>query len=164
MIIALSGLMGVGKSSIGIELSEYLGYEFIDLDMYITANEGKTVSGIFAESGEAVFREMEYLYLLRIMEKHGKDIVLSLGGGTPTYEKSAKLLRKNCLNVYLDASVEKITENLIEYGYGDRPLLKGLDGDGIFRYMSELKKKRDSAYRRIADIIIDVTDYSYIAC
>ena len=57
--IFLIGYMCAGKTTIGTELAQKLGYRFIDLDQYIEQQEGKTISALFAEKGEAYFRGLE---------------------------------------------------------------------------------------------------------
>ena len=59
MIVALTGFMGCGKSSVGRELSTLLGIPVVDLDQYIVERAGKSIPDIFAESGEAGFRDLE---------------------------------------------------------------------------------------------------------
>ncbi len=59
MIIALTGFMGCGKSSVGRELSTLLGLPVVDLDQYIVRKAGRSIADIFAEDGESFFRDLE---------------------------------------------------------------------------------------------------------
>jgi shikimate kinase len=77
--IALVGLMGVGKSSIGRRLSAALHLPFFDADDEIEAAAGRTIAEIFAERGEAEFRDGERRVIARLLEK--PPIVLATGGG-----------------------------------------------------------------------------------
>ena len=81
MIICLLGYMGSGKSTLGKKLAKKMDLEFIDLDKYIELNEGKTITDIFSESGEAIFRKIEKESLSVCLKK--EKVLLSLGGGTP---------------------------------------------------------------------------------
>jgi shikimate kinase len=83
MIISLTGFMGVGKSTISERLSKHLYCKVVDLDRHIEQHEGMTIDEIFKTKGEQFFREIEELYLDKILlENREKVLVLSLGGGT----------------------------------------------------------------------------------
>ena len=81
--IALIGYMCVGKTTVGRDLARRLGLRFYDLDWYIEERFHKRVSAIFAEEGEARFRELERRMLHEVAQF--EDIVLSCGGGTPAH-------------------------------------------------------------------------------
>ena len=83
MIISLIGYMGSGKTTIGKDLAKALGYEFIDLDLFIESKYELTVSDIFTKYGELGFRKREREALHEVL--HNTNIVLSVGGGTPVY-------------------------------------------------------------------------------
>ena len=78
--LVLCGFMGSGKTTIGRKLARLTGLEFIDADIYLEAKEGKKISEIFAEKGEAYFRNRETAYIKELAQKDG--IVLALGGGS----------------------------------------------------------------------------------
>ena len=78
--IALSGFMGVGKTTSGRQLAALTGYKFIDSDDEIEKETGKKISQIFAEKGEEYFRQLETEFL-KTLSKETK-IILSCGGGT----------------------------------------------------------------------------------
>lgn len=164
MIIALSGFMGCGKSSIGKELYEKLEtYDFIDLDAFIEAEEGRRVSEIFSGEGEAFFREKEKKALGEIVEEYrenGKNLLLSLGGGTPVCSECIEILKKETLCVYLRAKVSTLVENL--NGEADnRPLLRG---QGLQERIETLLSARCKAYEDCARYIIDIDGKSYEEC
>src|SRR4051812_2227182 len=81
--IYLTGFMGSGKSTVGRMLADRLGWDFIDLDEHIQAREHMTVAAIFAERGEACFREIETAEIRSCLRKIecGIPAVVSLGGG-----------------------------------------------------------------------------------
>ncbi|MGN1211713.1 MAG: shikimate kinase, partial [Candidatus Cryptobacteroides sp.] len=60
MIVTLTGMMGSGKSTVGRRLAAVLGWDYIDLDQYITDAEGADIPSIFAQGGESLFREIEH--------------------------------------------------------------------------------------------------------
>lgn len=123
MIIALTGFMGCGKSSVGRSLAERLGCPFTDLDREVENRCGRSIPEIFASEGEAGFRRMEVETLEQVLERLEKLplAVLALGGGTQTVPQAAALLEKKTFLVYLEAGMETLRERL--EGSVDRPLL-----------------------------------------
>lgn len=91
--ILLIGMPGCGKSTIGAALAEKLGREFFDTDKEIEISAGKTISAIFAEDGETVFRQMETRVLERLGKKSG--LVIATGGGCVTRGGNRPLLHQN---------------------------------------------------------------------
>jgi len=88
--IVLTGFMGSGKSTVGRLLAARLGWSFEDLDTLIEARAGKTVPAIFADEGEASFREQETAALQAVLA--GSRLVLALGGGAVETETNHALL------------------------------------------------------------------------
>ena len=77
--IVFLGMMGSGKSTLGLLLSKKLKKKFIDIDTYIENELGKKISTLFKERGERFFREYEEKTTLKILQK--KNIIISVGGG-----------------------------------------------------------------------------------
>ena len=121
-IIALTGFMGCGKSSVGRRLSELLCCPYMDLDAVIEERTGRSIPEIFASDGEAAFRQMELETLHNILEEVGKQIILSLGGGTVMTAECAELVREKTLCIYLRTGVETLVDRLSSETEG-RPLL-----------------------------------------
>lgn len=112
--------MGVGKSSVARHLSFMLRCEMIDLDQYIEARENRTIAEIIKTEGETAFREMETENLRKIL-KTGARIV-SLGGGTWTFERNREIIRQfDCTSVWLESSFEHCWRN-IRMSKKERPL------------------------------------------
>jgi len=88
MVIALTGFMGCGKSSVGRELSVLLRMPLIDLDKYIVDKAGKSIADIFAEQGEKAFRDLESKALAELLrERSPLENCATLGnirGGDPS--------------------------------------------------------------------------------
>ena len=78
--LVLVGLMGVGKTTVGRRLAKHVGRPFKDADIEIERAAGRSVSEIFADFGEAAFREGERRVISRLLESP-KPLVLALGGG-----------------------------------------------------------------------------------
>ena len=114
--------MGCGKSSVGRRLSELLCCPYMDLDAVIEERTGRSIPDIFASDGEAAFRQMELETLQNILEEVGKQIILSLGGGTVMTAECAELVREKTLCIYLRTGVETLVDRLSSETEG-RPLL-----------------------------------------
>lgn len=167
MIIALSGMMGVGKTSIGRELSAFIGAEFVDLDEFLVSSAGMSVNEIFSTFGESHFRNLEMDALSDIVDSRSSvaddregHVVISLGGGTPMQKRAGEIL-EHAVKIYLKASPEYICSNLRTYGYSDRPILRNLDYDGLYEKIKKLYEQRNPVYERFSDISVDVEGYRY---
>jgi len=117
--LTLTGMMGVGKSSIGKILAKKLDYQFIDIDKLIEAKEGISINLIFKNKSESYFRKVEKEVTLQELQK--KDSVISLGGGaflSNTIRKSAKKLSTS---FWLDVPVDELVKRL--KNSRQRPLL-----------------------------------------
>jgi shikimate kinase len=127
MIIVLIGYMGSGKSSIGRKLSKKLDYDLIDLDDYIVEKEKASVKEIFESKGEIYFRKKEEEYLQELL-KLEKDVILSLGGGTPCFGNNMDyvLAAKDTKSIYLKGSVSKLTDKLM-LKKSTRPLIANIE-------------------------------------
>ncbi|MGC2197690.1 MAG: shikimate kinase [Terriglobales bacterium] len=109
--IFLVGFMGAGKTSVGRELSQRLGWRFEDLDDRIQAREGRTIPEIFERSGEAQFRRSELAALRELLAEveSGARLIAALGGGAFVQEKIASLLEEaGSVTVFLDAPADEL--------------------------------------------------------
>lgn len=116
--------MGCGKSSVGKILATLLPEcRLIDLDTYIEEKQGKNITEIFNEYGEAAFRRMEREALEEIFsDKSRPRAILSLGGGTVTSEQCRQLIRQHTDCFYLRATTDTLLDNLEGHSDG-RPML-----------------------------------------
>src|SRR4051794_10610429 len=113
-VIALVGMPGVGKSTVGPLVAERLGVPFHDLDDLIVATDGRDIPTIFAADGEAGFRRLERAALASVLETD-EPLVIATGGGIVTDEGSRQLLsRARC--VYLRASVATLVARVASSG------------------------------------------------
>lgn len=104
--IYLVGFMGVGKSTVGIRLARELNYSFFDSDDVIEKRIGKTISEIFADEGEAAFRQYEREFIDSGHPSEG--CVVSCGGGLVVQEGMTEQLKSKGVVICLSASVESI--------------------------------------------------------
>ncbi len=146
--IILCGFMGCGKSTVGALLAKKSGMAFVDMDTYIEKKEHRSISRIFAESGEDYFREKEREASRELSQKKG--LVIAAGGGTLTFEENVQVLRKTGRIVLLDLPLETVSRRLS--GDTSRPLLNRPDKEAA---MKELYERRLPLYRAAADLIVD---------
>ena len=146
--INLVGYMGCGKTTVGRALADLLHYDLWDTDRMIEESTGKSVRAIFAEEGEAMFRELEKKTLEKINETMSEPwegetdgLVLSTGGGLPMREENRKILLEGLgRTVYLRVRPETVVERL---GHDEtRPLLAGADdAEKLGRVKAMLKER-----------------------
>lgn len=137
--IVLIGMPGSGKSTIGRALAERLGREFVDADTEITKAAGIPIPNIFAQSGEAGFRQIETKVLNDLGKKSG--LVISTGGGCVTQEQNYPLLHQNSKIFCLNRNLEQLPTD-------GRPLSQ--KGN-----LEEMYRIRKPMYDHFADYIID---------
>ena len=110
-IVALTGFMAAGKSTIGRLLAALLQWPFVDLDCEIEQVCGRRVPEIFAEHGEAHFRKLEAGCLRSLLAQTTAPTVMALGGGTFVQKRNAEVLRKHGAHVvFLELQVEKLLQ------------------------------------------------------
>lgn len=146
--IALVGLMGVGKSSVGRRLAQRLGMPFADGDVEIETAAGMTVSEIFSALGEAEFRAGEARVMKRLLE--GPPVVLATGGGAVLNPDTRALLKARADTVWMRADLTVIAERV---GRRDtRPLLRDRDPIEVLANLSEAR----APIYATADLTVDV--------
>lgn len=101
--IALIGMPGCGKSSVGKALADITGREFTETDLLIPESAGKSIKEIFSEDGEDEFRRIETEVLAECAKKSGA--VISTGGGIVTQQRNLDLLRQNSIIIFLDREI-----------------------------------------------------------
>ncbi|MGN0190651.1 MAG: shikimate kinase [Candidatus Cryptobacteroides sp.] len=143
MIVTLTGMMGCGKSTVGRRLASVLGWNYTDLDQYIVREEGMSIPEIFSLGGESLFRDIEYRCLIQVLQKNASgNLVLSLGGGTLTVEKSREAVASYTVCIYLKTSLEEL-EKRLRGNEGERPMLSG-------NRIAELLARREPEYEKTA--------------
>ena len=117
--LALTGMMGVGKTSIGMYLSKRLFMKFIDIDKIIENELKMTIQEIFLKKGESFFRKYEEKITLQEIKK--KNSIISLGGGAFMNSTIRKDILLNCKSFWLDLDTKLIEKRIIKSK--KRPLL-----------------------------------------
>jgi shikimate kinase len=146
--IALIGLSGTGKSSVGRLLAERLGWPLLDTDALIVQSAGRTIAQIFAAEGEARFRDMEAAALVQALE--GPPAVVATGGGIVLRPENRTLLHQRALVVWLDAPTTVLVARLQVHDE-QRPLLQG---DAVAR-LEALRAARAALYAEVAELQIE---------
>lgn len=148
--IVLIGFMGSGKSTVGRELHQRLGYSLTDMDHLIEETMGKKITEIFKEEGESAFRDFETLQLMEIAKQTDKRHIISTGGGIVIRPQNRSLLRQLGYVVWLHAPEKAIFERTSRNR--DRPLLNHQDARAR---ISSLLAEREPWYRETAHLKID---------
>lgn len=148
--VILIGFMGSGKSTVGFRLSYRLRKCLIDTDKLIEHREKKKISEMFAENGEAYFRQKE-TECLNSMFRERASRILSLGGGTPIRKENQEIIKKLGTVIYLEASPETIYERV--KNDTKRPLLQC---ENPRKKIADLLQERHTAYESVADITVKV--------
>lgn len=118
--IALIGMMGAGKTRIGRELGERLGWRFVDLDRWIEGQEGCSVTELFANRGEDHFRDLESVAMRYWSQE--SEVILATGGGVVQRVENRLSIRQNYRIVYLEASLDTLWSRVRRSCH--RPLLR----------------------------------------
>lgn len=154
--IILIGYMCAGKTTIGKALAKRLGRTFYDLDWYVEERFHKKIPQIFAEEGEARFRNLECRMLHEVAEF--EDIVLACGGGTPCFYDNMDYMNTVAETVYLKASTETLCRH-VAMSRGERPLLKGKTDEELRSFIDSQLAQRAPYYEKAQHIIdINVLD------
>jgi XRE family aerobic/anaerobic benzoate catabolism transcriptional regulator len=150
-LIALLGLRGAGKSSLGEKLAASLGVPFIELDSEVEREAGTKLGEVFSMYGQEAFRRFERRALERILRTH-ESAVIAAGGSLVTDPDTYRLLLDNCHTVWLKAKPEEHMNRVI--AQGDMRPFKGRSAaiDEIRKLLSD----RDRLYSR-ADVTIETS-------
>jgi shikimate kinase len=153
--IVLVGLMGAGKTSIGRRLAEKLGLPFVDADSEIESAAGMSIPEIFADHGEAHFRDGERRVIARLLE-NGRQVLATGGGAFMNAETRANIARQG-ISVWLKADIDVLMKRVLKRG--GRPLLANADPEAVMR---KLMDERYPVYAE-ADITVASTDAQHAA-
>ena len=144
--LTLTGMMGVGKSTVGKKLAKKLNYDFIDIDKLIEIKEGTSINLIFKNKSENYFRKLECEVTLQVLKKN--NTVISLGGGAFLNKSIRENVKKKSISFWLDVDADELIERLKKSK--KRPLLykKNLN-DTIKKLYFERKKIYNEADYRV---------------
>ena len=139
--------MGAGKTTVGKQLAQVLGMEFIDSDLEIQRRTGVDIPTIFEFEGEEGFRRRERAIIEELTALEG--VVLATGGGAVLDEQNRRLLSSRGFVVYLQCTPEQQYERT--FRDRNRPLLQT---DDPLEKLKELMEQREPYYLQTADLVI----------
>ena len=148
-VVALMGLRGAGKSTIGKRLAKRLDVPFIELDALVEEAAGLSLGSLFELHGEAFYRKLERDVLRRVLAEH-RAAVIATGGSLVTDDETFALLRAHATTVWLQASPESHWERVVAQG-DRRPMANRANAKHELR---ALLKERAERYARAA-IVVD---------
>jgi len=153
-LIALLGLRGAGKSSVGRRLAARLQVPFYELDALVERQAGLSIGPIFELHGEAYFRRLERETLLRFLAQTHTG-VLAAGGGIVTDPETLSLLLQQCTTIWLRAKPEEHWQRVVHQG--DRRPMR--DNPDAMIELRALLDRRESLYAR-AHYTVDTSQRS----
>ncbi|MBK5921935.1 shikimate kinase [Rhodothalassium salexigens] len=160
--IALVGMMGCGKSTVGRRLARRLALPFVDSDQEVETAAGCPVSEVFERFGEAAFRQGEYKVLARLLD--GRRKVIATGGGAFAEPGTRALIRARAVTVWLKADLDTLVARTARRD--TRPLLRGADPRATLARLLDRRTpdyaladihvvSADGPHGRVVDAIID---------
>ncbi|MEE2886937.1 MAG: shikimate kinase [Planctomycetota bacterium] len=149
--IALLGLRGAGKSSVGSALAERLQWPFVELDVVVEEQAGMRLAELFELHGQAYYRRLERQALETVLER-AEPVVLSTGGGLVTEPRTYDLLQANTDTVWLRAAPEDHWERVV--AQGDTRPMQG--NDEAFVHLCAILQERERLYEQ-AQFTVDTS-------
>jgi len=137
--LVLTGMMGVGKSTVGRKLAKKLKLKFADIDQIIESKEKTTINAIFKNKGEDYFRKIETKVTLEELKKI--NLVIALGGGAFINKKIRQEVKDSSVSFWLDASLKSLLPRL--KNLKKRPLL---NKDNLEKKMNKIYSERKKIY------------------
>lgn len=157
MIISLMGYMGSGKTLVSKELSILNNFKIFDLDTEISKQNNRSITEIFKEKGEIFFRKIEKEVLEKILSTE-KNIILSLGGGTPCYYNNIDSINEKTISVFLKTNVKTLAQRLSSEK-DKRPLIQNISNEDLPEFIAKHLFERNPFYNQ-AKITINTDNLS----
>ena len=158
MNLVLIGYRATGKTTLARHLAQRLDWDWIDADVEIERRAEKSIARIFAEEGEAAFRDLEAAVIADLCGRgtgvDGRRLVVAAGGGAPLREESRRLMRNSGHVVWLTATPETILTRMAgDASTGDRR--PGLTNLPPLEEIVQLLSRREPIYRESAHMVVD---------
>ena len=149
--------MGSGKNLISKELSVLNNFKIFDLDTEISKQNNRSITEIFKEKGEIFFRKTEKEVLEKILSTE-KNIILSLGGGTPCYYNNIDSINEKTISVFLKTNVKTLAQRLSSEK-DKRPLIQNISNEDLPEFIAKHLFERNPFYNQ-AKITINTDNLS----
>ena len=149
--------MGSGKPLVSKELSILNNFKIFDLDTEISKQNNRSITEIFKEKGEIFFRKTEKEVLEKILSTE-KNIILSLGGGTPCYYNNIDSINEKTISVFLKTNVKTLAQRLSSEK-DKRPLIQNISNEDLPEFIAKHLFERNPFYNQ-AKITINTDNLS----
>lgn len=149
--------MGSGKTLVSKELSVLNNFKIFDLDTEISKQKNRSITEIFKEKGEIFFRKTEKEVLEKILSTE-KNIILSLGGGTPCYYNNIDSINEKTISVFLKTNVKTLAQRLSSEK-DKRPLIQNISNEDLPEFIAKHLFERNPFYNQ-AKITINTDNLS----
>lgn len=154
--IFLTGFMGSGKSTVGKQLSDITGFQWVDMDDIIEEKMEMKISKIFNKKGEKFFRKLETQVLENIEDEENQ--IISCGGGIVLKEENRKMLKEKGSVIFLKGDIKTMMDRVEDDD--NRPVLfsvfRGENSDKKYEAFKDILDKRMPLYLEAADITIEI--------
>ena len=151
------GYMGSGKTLVSKELNILNNFKIFDLDAEISKQNNRSITEIFKEKGEIFFRKIEKEVLEKILSTE-KNIILSLGGGTPCYYNNIDSINEKTISVFLKTNVKTLAQRLSSEK-DKRPLIQNISNEDLPEFIAKHLFERNPFYNQ-AKITINTDNLS----
>jgi shikimate kinase len=151
------GYMGSGKTLVSKELNILNNFKIFDLDTEISKQNNRSITEIFKEKGEIFFRKTEKEVLEKILSSE-KNIILSLGGGTPCYYNNIDSINEKTISVFLKTNVKTLAQRLSSEK-DKRPLIQNISNEDLPEFIAKHLFERNPFYNQ-AKITINTDNLS----
>lgn len=149
--------MGSGKTLVSKELSILNNFKIFDLDTEISKQNNSSIAEIFKKKGEIFFRKTEKEVLEKILSSE-KNIILSLGGGTPCYYNNINRINEKTISVFLKTNVKTLAQRLSSEK-DKRPLIQNISNEDLPEFIAKHLFERNPFYNQ-AKITINTDNLS----
>ena len=149
--------MGSGKTLVSKELNILNNLKIFDLDTEISKQNNRSITEIFKEKGEIFFRKTEKEVLEKILSSE-KNIILSLGGGTPCYYNNIDRINEKTISVFLKTNVKTLAQRLSSEK-DKRPLIQNISNEDLPEFIAKHLFERNPFYNQ-AKITINTDNLS----
>jgi XRE family transcriptional regulator, aerobic/anaerobic benzoate catabolism transcriptional regulator len=149
--LALIGLRGAGKSTLGAKIAKEFRAPFVELDAEIEKDAGIPLAEIFSLYGQSGYRRIERRTLERVLQEHER-VIISVGGGVVSEKENYEYLLKNCFTIWIKAQPEEHMARVIAQG----DFRAMADNDEAMEDLRRILEARESFYER-ADGVVDTS-------
>ena len=149
--------MGSGKTLVSKELNILNNFKIFDLDTEISKQNNRSITEIFKKKGEIFFRKTEKEVLEKILSTE-KNIILSLGGGTPCYYNNIDSINEKTISVFLKTNVKTLAQRLSSEK-DKRPLIQNISNEDLPEFIAKHLFERNPFYNQ-AKITINTDNLS----